>query len=153
MMVRVLIIYHTGEAGTRLLAGRIQQRLEDLGAQVTSNQDKDLKDFEAVHDYDIIALGAPCLNCKKCHIPEECRAAKHLGKRIKKLSKMNLRDKKLITFADSPYKEKNKWIRERIETMMVPTKISPIVSVGYISKTPDSLDEIIRTSITEQVIK
>ena len=152
-MPQALIIYHTETTDTKLLAEKIKQRLEDLGAQVTTSQDKDFKDFETIRDYDIIALGASCLNCKKCHLPEECRSAKHLRRNMKKLFKMNLEDKKLITFANSTDPEKNQWVRERIETLAAPTKVKLIASISYMGKPQDNLDQTLRTTITEKTIK
>jgi menaquinone-dependent protoporphyrinogen IX oxidase len=152
-MPRAIVIYHTEKADIRLLEDKIKQRLEDLGAQVTTSQDKHFKDSETIRDYDIIALGAPCLNCKKCRLPEECRAAKHLRRNLKKLFKMNLNGKRLITFTNSSDPEKNQWVRKRIETLMAQTKIKPIASIGYTGKSQDNLDQTLKSAITEQTIK
>jgi menaquinone-dependent protoporphyrinogen IX oxidase len=152
-MPKALIIYHGETTEIKLLAGKIRQRLQDLGLQVNSSQDKQFKDFGSVHEYDVITLGASCLVCKKCHGAEECRAPKLLRRNLKKLFKMDLRSKKLITFTYSADPEKNEWIRKRFEALTTPTKIKPIVSIGYSGEIPDNLEEIIRTAITEQIIK
>ncbi len=152
-MPKALIIYHNETTDMKLLAEKLRQRLEDLGMQVTTSQDKHFNDFGSIRDYDIIALGVPCLTCKKCHGAEECRAPKLLRKNIKKLFKMNLEDKKLITFTHSADPEKNQWIRKRFETLMAPTKIKPIASVGYTGKPPTNLNDTLRRAITEQIIK
>jgi menaquinone-dependent protoporphyrinogen IX oxidase len=152
-MPKALIIYHTETTIMKLLAEKVKQRLEDLGIQVMISQDKQFKNLESIPDYDLIALGAPCLTCKKCHGAEECRAPKKLRKNIKKLFKMNLKDKKLITFTYSADPEKNKWIHKRIEDLMAPTKIKPVATVGYTGKPSDNLDNTLRTAIGEQIIK
>jgi len=66
-MPKALIIYQGETTSMRLLAEKVKQRLEDLGMQVTTTQDKHFKNYESTHEYDIIALGAPCLACRKCH--------------------------------------------------------------------------------------
>jgi len=152
-MPKALIIYHDETTEIKLLAVKLKQRLQDLGMEVNSSQDKQFKDFGSIHEYDIIALGAPCLVCKKCRGAEECRAPKLLRRHLKKLFKMDLRNKKLITFTISADPNKNEWIRKRFEALTSPTKIKPIVSIGYSGKTPNNLDEIIRTTITAQTIK
>jgi menaquinone-dependent protoporphyrinogen IX oxidase len=152
-MPKAIIIYHTETTDMKLLAERILHRLQDLGAQVAAIQDKHFKDFETIQDYDIIALGAPCLNCKNCHRPEECRAAKHLRRNLKKLFKMNLKDKKLITFAHSPDPEKNQWVRRRIEALIAPSRNKLIASIGYTGNPKENLDQALKTAITEQTIK
>jgi flavodoxin len=152
-MPKALIIYHTETTNMKLLAEKVKQRLEDLGIQADIYQDKQFKNFESIRDYDIIAFGAPCLTCKKCHGAEECRAPKKLRRNIKKLFKINLKGKKLITFTHSADPEKNEWIRKRIETLIAPTKIKPIATVGYAGKHPDNIDDTLRTAITEQIIK
>jgi flavodoxin len=152
-MPKALIIHHTETTNMKLLAEKIKQRLEDLGIQVTISQDKQFKDFGSIRDYDIIALGAPCLTCRKCQGAEECRAPKKLRRNIKKLFKMNLKDKKLITFTQSADPEKNDWIHKRIENLMAPTKIKPVATVGYAGKPPDNLDNTLKTAIQEQTIK
>jgi menaquinone-dependent protoporphyrinogen IX oxidase len=147
---KALIIYHNETTDMKLLAEKVKQRLEDLGMQVTISQDKQFKDFGSIRDYDVIALGAPCLTCKKCHGPEECRSPKLLRRHIKKLFKMNLKDKKLIIFTHSVDPEKNEWIRKRIEALIAPTKIKLIATVGYTGKPPDNLGDALSTAITEQ---
>jgi menaquinone-dependent protoporphyrinogen IX oxidase len=151
-MSKALVIYHSENDDTKLLAQKIAKRLEDLSIQVAISQDKQFKDFESIHEYDVIALGASCLTCRKCHGAEECRAPKLLRRNIKKLFKMNLKDKKLITFATSTEPEKHEWVRKRIEALIAPTGIKPIASIGYAGKTPDNLDAILATTIKEQMI-
>jgi len=145
---KALIIYHGEMNNVRLLADKIKQRLEDLGIQVTISQDKKFNDFGSIHEDDIIALGVPCLSCKKCRGEEECRGPKLLRRHLKKLFKMDLRGKKLITFTYSPDPEKNQWIKKRILTLMAPTKINPTATIGYSGKPTDNIDEVIRTAIT-----
>lgn len=77
-MPRALVIYHTDNSDTKLLAEKIRNRLEDLGTNVSLFQDKQFKESQSIRDYSIIALGAPCLTCTKCHGAEECRAPKLL---------------------------------------------------------------------------
>lgn len=153
MMSKALIVYHGETGDIKLLADKIKQRLENLGIQVTTSQDKQFKDFGSIREYDIISLGAPCLTCKKCHGSEECRAPKLLRRHLKKLFKMDLKSKKLITFAYSADPEKIQWINKRIETLIAPTKIKPTASIGYSGKPTDSLDEAIKTAIAGQSIK
>jgi menaquinone-dependent protoporphyrinogen IX oxidase len=151
-MPKALIIYHGETNDIRLLAEKVGHRLENIGIQVTTSQDKQFNDFKSIRDYDIIALGAACLTCKKCHGAEECRAPKLLRRHLKKLFKMNLNGKKLITFTQSADPEKNRWIRKRLEAFIAPTDIKPIAFIGYSGQPLDDLDQTIRTIITEQTI-
>jgi hypothetical protein len=86
-------------------------------------------------------------------MPEECRAAKHLRRNLKKLFKTNLAGKKLITFAHSPDPNKNLWIRKRIEALIAPTKIRPVASIGYTGNPQDNIYKTLGTAITEQTIR
>jgi menaquinone-dependent protoporphyrinogen IX oxidase len=152
-MPKALIIYHGESADIRLIAEKVEHRLENFGMQVTTYEDKHFKDPKSVGEYDIIALGAQCLTCKKCHGAEECRAPKLLRRHLKKLFKMDLKDKKLITFTHSADPEKNQWISKRMEVLMAPTRIKPIASISHSGKPDDILEETIRTKIMEQAIR
>lgn len=152
-MLKALVIYHSEMAEMKLLGQKIRRRLEDVDMQVTISQDKQFRDFGSIREYDVIALGSPCLACRKCHGAEECRAPKLLRRHIKKLFTMDLKGKKLITFANSPEPERLEWVRGRIEVLMAPTEIAPVASIGSVGKPSENLDVALKTKIQEQTIK
>jgi flavodoxin len=152
-MPKALVLYHTGTAGTRSIAEKVKKRLEDLDMEVVLSGDEEFRDSKSTSEYDVIALGAPCLACRDCHGAAECRGAKKLRKKLKKLFAMDLAGKKLITFANSADPTKHDAVCRRIESLMAPTKIKPIASIGCGNELPDNFDAILKTAVQEHMFK
>jgi flavodoxin len=150
---KAIVIYQTDGDDIRLVAERIKKRLEDVGMEVAVSQDKDFKDFKSIDDFNVIALGSSCLSCRNCHGAAECRAPKKLRKRLKKLFKMDLSDKKLITFASSADSTKNEWIYKRIENLIAPTKIKLVTSIGCVGKPQDNFDTTLKQALQKKMFE
>mgnify|MGYP006270724063 CR=1 FL=1 len=83
----------------------------------------------------------------------ECQAPKKLRKRLKKLFKMDLSDKKLITFASSADSTKHERICKRIEDVIAPTRIKLVTSVECVGKPEDNFDTTLKQALQKKVFE
>lgn len=141
-MVKALVIYDTLSGNTRSIAEQLKARLEDLGMTVDIFRDKKFRQFNTVQDYDVIALGAPC----HWYLP-----ALTLTRKLKPLFAMDLIGKKLITFASSGSSQNNNNVVKKLETLMTPTKITPVTSLGCEGKPPANFKDVLEMSIQEEM--
>jgi flavodoxin len=138
---RALIIYDTATGNTRIIAEKIKKRLEDLGMSVELFRDKIFKAFTSVGQYQVIALGAP---------NHGNRPAFTLTRKLKPLLMMDLKGKKLITFASSGGPGHHQ-VCQKIESFIKPTGITPMTAIGCVGKPPEDFDIAIDAALQERM--
>ncbi len=143
-MVKALIIYDTFTGHTRSMAALIKKRLEEIGMNVDLFRDKKFQAFTSVREYQVIAIGSPCHGGK---------AAVTLKRKIKPILSMDLKGKKLITFASCVDAKEQQWVCDEIERIIKPTGITPVTSIGCVGKPREGFDSAVEAAIQEEMFK
>ena len=143
-MVRALIIYDTLTGHTRSIAEKIKKRMEEIGMNVDLFRDKKFNAFASVREYQVIAIGSPC---------HGGRAARTLTRKINPIITMDLKGKKLVTFASCLDAKEQQWVCDEIESILKPTGITPVTSIGCVGKPPKDFDSAVEAAIQEEMFK
>ncbi|MFW9969630.1 MAG: flavodoxin family protein [Candidatus Odinarchaeota archaeon] len=143
-MSKAVIIYHTRSGNTKLLAEKIKRRLEILDFTVEIYQDINFKKIDSVKSFDIIGLGSPT---------HYFQIAKEFKEFLKKISIINLKDKKLITFATGTSKSSPPKICNDITKLMKPSGIRMVAKIGCLKKPTDDMDFEIEQVISKKIFK
>ncbi|HMF34406.1 MAG TPA: hypothetical protein VKK79_23490 [Candidatus Lokiarchaeia archaeon] len=151
-MPHALVIYAAALDQTRIFAEKVKKRLVDLAIEVSIIPDEKLKSIKSFSPFDVIFIGATCRSCTECHGAEDCRAPRHIKKRLLKRFPLNLAGKKLVTFALCDDLAKQQCICQSIEDFMTPTGISPTFSISCASD-PSSYEDVINATIQEQLFE
>jgi flavodoxin len=144
MMVKAVVIYDTFTGHTRSIAEKIKKRMEEIGMNVDLFRDKKFSAFASVREYQVIAIGSPC---------HGGRAARTLKRKINPIISMDLKGKKLITFASCVDAKEQQWVCDEIETILKPTGITPVASIGCVGKPPKDFDSAVEAAIQEEMFK
>ncbi|MHA1338360.1 MAG: flavodoxin family protein [Promethearchaeota archaeon] len=131
--MKVVIIYDTKTGKTKSFADKIAEKLKQKNHDIQIVRDKQLKDLKIVKDADLIAIGTPV------HMGS---AAFTLRRKLKKLSKIDLNGKKLITFSSSKFKDEWKKACKYIKNKLASTNISFIGEFGSAEKENTSIQNI-----------
>jgi flavodoxin len=143
-MIKAIVIYDTLTGHTRIIAEKIKKRLEDLGMTVDLFRDKMLKSFASVGKYQVIAIGSPC---------HWGRAARTLRRRLQSLVTIDLKGKKLITFASCVDGKEQQWVFAEIESLLKPTGITPVTAIGCVGRPREDFNNAIEAAIQEEIFK
>lgn len=109
---------------------------------VDLSRDKQFKAFTSVGEYQVIALGAPLHG----NWP-----AFTLKRKLKPLLAMDLKGKKLITFASSGGPNGHQKVCQKIESFIKPTGITPVTAIGCVGKPPEDFDIAIEAALQERM--
>ncbi len=143
-MVKALVLYDTFTGHTRIIAEKIKKRLEEIGIIVDLFRDKKFEAFASVREYQVIAIGSPC------HGGKAARTLKH---KLDPIITMDLKGKKLITFASCVDAKEQQWVCDEIETILKPTGITPVTSIGCVGRPPKNFDTAVEAAIQEEMFK
>ncbi len=66
---------------------------------------------------------------------------------------MDLKGKKLITFASCLDAKEQQWVFDEIETLLKPTGITPVASIGCVGKPPEDFGNAVEAAIQEEMFK
>ncbi len=143
-MVKALVIYDTFTGHTRIIAEKIKKRLEEIGMSAEIFRDKKFEAFATVREYQVLAIGSPC---------HGGRAARTLKRKIEPIVAMDLKGKKLVTFVSCLDAKEQQWVCDEIETILKPTGITPVASIGCVGKPPKDFDTAVEAAIQEEMFK